>query len=98
MCRHELVPSRVLLAATQKLAELAESLIGTTMCHDLALAAPEALSQEASTAGQRSIPKSLFRDSEDTEPSVNIQALQALHTEPALSSTDILQATKQRPG
>lgn len=89
---------RVLLAATKKLAQVADSLCGSAMCHDLALATPEALSQAASSATQKAMEPSVFRHATDRLSTLDSEAVKGLSTEPAAYSTEPLLAVKQRSG
>ena len=93
------MPGWVLLAATKKLAELAQGLNGTAMCHDLVVAAPEAVSQAASTAMQKTTHKSSVQacKGHTARPGTS-WLVKWLHEGPATSYMEPSHAMKQRPG
>ena len=86
--------SPVLLAATKKLAQLAEYLSGNAMCHDLALASEEALTQAASEVALLSSGQTVACSTGDAQHSLE-NAEQSLTTEP-VEATKGLQHTVQR--
>ena len=92
------MPSWVLLAATKKLADLADSLSGNAMCHDLALATPEAMSKAAPTAVQNNYPESLFQNAEETQHPQGLGAVDLQNREPASPSAEPSHAMKQKAG